>query len=269
MPLTFLRPYLRPAPLAVFFLGVSSGFPLALVLATLTYWLSKEGIDKSTVGLFALATLPYAIKFLWSPFIDAGRLPVISTLGHRRSWLWLIQLALVGALFGLGFSEPSVHIERTAIWVLVVAFLSASQDIVIDAYRIEILSDEELAYGSATINFGYRTGLLLSGAGTILLSTKVGWPAAYTLTGLLVLPAAITAMLMGEPDRPRPEPSGLQRAVLEPFKAFLRIEGAILILVFVAIYKVGDALANTMISPLVVELGFSDEDVVFANKVVG
>ncbi|MEO0412193.1 MAG: MFS transporter [Pseudomonadota bacterium] len=274
--LTWLLPYLRPAPLAVFFLGLSSGFPLALVLATLTYWLSKEGVDKSTVGLFALATLPYAIKFLWSPFIDRMALPVLTSFGQRRSWLWLLQALLVGALAGLALSDPANHIESTALWVLLVAFLSASQDIVIDAYRIEILSDDELAYGSATINFGYRTGLLVSGAGTILLSTYVGWPAAYMLTALMVLPAAITVMIIGEPQSPAQpavvdEQAGgyFERTVLAPFKAFLRIEGAVLILVFVAIYKIGDALANTMVSPLVVELGFTDQDVVFANKVVG
>ncbi len=269
-----LTAYGRPAPLAVFFLGISSGFPLALVLATLTYWLSKLGIQKSTVGLFALATVPYAIKFLWSPFLDQIRLPLSRQLGHRRLWLWLIHSLLVGALICLGFSDPAQNIFSTALWVLVVAFLSASQDIVIDAYRIEILSDEELAYGSATINFGYRLGLLASGAGTILLSTHVGWPLAYALTGLLVLPGALAALFYGESrkdfaDAAPTDESYFERTIAAPFKAFLAIDGALLILAFIVLYKVGDALANTMISPLMVELGFSDDDVVFANKLVG
>jgi len=276
--LTSLRPYFKPAPLAVLCLGLSSGFPLALVLGTLTYWLSKVGIEKSTVGLFALATLPYTIKFVWAPFLDRITLPFSQRIGQRRSWLWLVQILLVLALIGLGFSDPAETVSRTAIWVLIVAFLSASQDILIDAYRIEILSDEELAYGSAMINFGYRTGLLLSGAGTIWLSTQFGWPMAYAFSALIVLPGALAALVFGEPAqaitaRAQADddslPGYFERTVVAPFRSFLNIEGALLILLFIAVYKIGDALANTMISPLVVELGFSDKDVIFANKVVG
>lgn len=278
-----LAPYFKKGPLAVLLLGLSSGFPLALVLGTLTYWLSKAGIQKSTVGLFALAGTPYILKFLWSPFLDRTSLPFASTLGQRRMWLWSVQIVLVGALVGLGFSDPAEDVIRTAIWVLIVAFLSASQDILIDAYRIEILDEDELPYGSAMINFGARTGMLIGGAGTVWLSTQIGWAMAYSVMGLMVLPGAIAALWIGEPTAARearahadtaysdaPGISAyLSRTVLAPFRSFLQIDGAILILMFVAIYKVGDAMANTMVSPLIVELGFSDDDYIFANKVVG
>lgn len=281
--LTGLQPYLKRGPLAVLLLGLSSGFPLALVLSTLTYWLSKVGIQKSTVGLFALAGTPYILKFLWSPFLDRVRLPLSQTLGQRRMWLWTVQVLLVGSLMGLGFSDPASDVIRTALWVLLVAFLSASQDILIDAYRIEILDEDELAYGSAMINFGARTGMLIGGAGTVWLSTQVGWALAYSIMGLMVLPGAFAALWIGEPTAAAQAREAAQlsygdtpgigaylnRTVVAPFRAFLQIDGAILILLFVAIYKVGDAMANTMVSPLVVELGFSDNDYIFANKVVG
>lgn len=281
--LSGLRPYFKRGPLAVLLLGLSSGFPLALVLGTLTYWLSKVGIQKSTVGLFALAGTPYILKFLWSPFLDRAALPFASKVGQRRMWLWCVQLLLVGALIGLGFSDPATDVVRTAIWVLVVAFLSASQDILIDAYRIEILEEDELAYGSAMINFGARTGMLIGGAGTVWLSTQMGWAMSYSVMGLMVLPGALAALWIGEPkaaaqaraaaDTAYSDAQGigsyLNRTLIAPFRAFLQIEGALLILVFVAIYKVGDAMANTMVSPLIVELGFTDDDYIFANKVVG
>ncbi|MEO0872865.1 MAG: MFS transporter, partial [Pseudomonadota bacterium] len=190
-------PYRQKMPLVAFLLGISSGFPLTLLLGTMTFWLSKVGIEKSTIGFAIGLTTPYTLKFLWAPLIDKTRIPILGDLfGQRRSWLFVIQGALVVALWQLGTSNPTNETIGTfALWAIVVAFLSATQDIVIDAYRIEILSDAEMAHGTAMNQFGYRTGNLLAGAGTIYLASTegydVGWAMAYGLTSILVLPAAL------------------------------------------------------------------------------
>src|SRR5579875_327855 len=194
--------YLKPRPLGAFFLGVSSGFPLTLLLATMSYWLSRVGIDKKTIGFaFALGT-PYTIKFLWAPLIDGVAIPGLARwFGQRRSWLWTVQILLAVAVIELGASDPAHHIGRFAFWGVTTAFLAATQDIVIDAYRIETLPDEELAQGTATNQVGYRTGNLLAGAGTIFLASSegagLGWAAAYGFSAALVLPGAIASLWLG------------------------------------------------------------------------
>src|SRR2546430_11909542 len=194
--------YLKPRPLGAFLLGISSGFPLTLLLATMSYWLSKVGIDKKTIGFaFALGT-PYTLKFLWAPLIDGIAIPGLARLlGQRRAWLWVIQALLVVAVIRLGASDPVHHIARFAVWGVIVAFLAATQDIVIDAYRIETLPEEELAQGTATNQVGYRTGNLLAGAGTIYLASTegmgLGWATAYAVSAFLVLPGAIASLWLG------------------------------------------------------------------------
>ncbi|MCM8557340.1 AmpG family muropeptide MFS transporter [Sphingomicrobium sediminis] len=278
-----LAPYFRPMPLTAGLIGISSGFPLTLLLATMTYWLSKVGIEKSTIGFAIGLTTPYTLKFLWAPLVDKVPLPILTkAFGQRRAWLYFIQALLFMALWQLGASNPSNgNLGTFAFWAIVVAFLSATQDIIIDAYRIEILSDEELPYGTAMNQFGYRFGNLLAGAGTIYLASQegagFGWAVAYGLTGFLVLPAAIAALLAGPGryvDRAK-ELAGrtvgqwLKETVWMPFKEFLSRRGAVLILLFVLIYKVGDAMGQVMLGPMIDELGFSDTDYIAANKLVG
>jgi PAT family beta-lactamase induction signal transducer AmpG len=197
-----IAPYFRPMPFVAFLLGISSGFPLTLLLATMTYWLSKVGIEKSTIGFAIGLTTPYTLKFFWAPLVDKLPLPVLTRLfGQRRAWLFFIQALLFASLWQLGGSDPANHLALFAVWAIIVAFLSATQDIVIDAYRIEILTDEELPYGTAMNQFGYRTGNLIAGAGTIYLASTegagLGWAVAYGLTGLSVLPATIAALFAG------------------------------------------------------------------------
>lgn len=270
-------------PMVAFLLGISSGFPLTLLLGTMTFWLSKVGIDKSTIGFAIGLTTPYTLKFLWAPLIDKTRLPLLTALfGQRRAWLYLVQAALVLALWQLGTSNPSNdNIAPFAIWAIVVAFLSATQDIVIDAYRIEILSDEEMAHGTAMNQFGYRTGNLLAGAGTIYLASTegydVGWAMAYGLTSFLILPAALGALWAGagryDPSSARAVGQSfgnwLMETVVNPFREFLGRKGAALILLFVLIYKVGDAMGQGMLNPMIVELGFTDTEFITINKFVG
>ncbi len=276
-------PYRRKMPFVAFLLGISSGFPLTLLLATMTFWLSKVGIDKQTIGFAIGLTTPYTLKFLWAPLVDKVQLPILHGLfGQRRSWLFFIQALLFAALWQLGASNPSnENIAPFAFWAIVVAFLSATQDIVIDAYRIEILSDEEIAHGTAMNQFGYRTGNLLAGAGTVWLASTegigAGWAAAYGLTAVLVLPAAIGALWAGagryDPSTARAAGQSfgkwLKETVVNPFAEFLGRKGAVLILLFVLIYKVGDAMGQGMLNPMIVELGFSDTEFIAVNKFVG
>lgn len=276
------KPYLRPMPFVSFLLGISSGFPLTLLLATMTFWLSRVGIDKSTIGFAIGLTTPYTLKFLWAPLVDKLPLPILTRLfGQRRSWLFFIQALLFVALWRLGASDPATHIGTFALWAIIVAFLSATQDIVIDAYRIEILSDEEMPHGTAMNQFGYRTGNLIAGAGTIYLASVegagFGWAAAYGLTAFCVLPAAIGALFAG-PGRyvqrhaiaaGQSVGAWLKETIVNPFREFLGRQGAFLILGFVLIYKIGDAMGQVMLAPMIVELGFSDTEYVAVNKFVG
>ena len=276
-------PYRRKMPFVAFLLGISSGFPLTLLLGTMTFWLSKVGIEKSTIGFAIGLTTPYTLKFLWAPLVDKLPIPLFSAwLGQRRAWLYVIQGLLVVALWQLGTSNPSNdNIGTFAMWAIIVAFLSATQDIVIDAYRIEILSDDEIAHGTAMNQFGYRTGNLLAGAGTIYLASTegydVGWAMAYGLTSFLVLPAALGALWAGagrfDPSSARAAGQSffnwLTETVVNPFREFLGRKGAVLILLFVLIYKVGDAMGQGMLNPMIVELGFSDTEFITINKFVG
>jgi PAT family beta-lactamase induction signal transducer AmpG len=269
-----IRPYFRPMPFVAFLLGISSGFPLTLLIATMTYWLSKVGIEKSTIGFAIGLTTPYTLKFFWAPLVDKLPLPLLTRwFGQRRAWLFLIQALLFAALWKLG--------ALFATWAIIVAFLSATQDIVIDAYRIEILSDEELPHGTAMNQFGYRTGNLIAGAGTIYLASQegagLGWAVAYGLTGICVLPAAIGALMAGpgryveRHARTAGQSVGawLKETVVNPFREFLTRHGAFLILAFVLVYKVGDAMGQIMLGPMINELGFSDTEYIAVNKLVG
>lgn len=276
------RPYVRPMPFVAFLLGISSGFPLTLLLATMTFWLSRVGIDKSTIGFAIGLTTPYTLKFLWAPLVDKLPLPFLTRwFGQRRAWLFLIQALLFAALWQLGASDPANGLGWFAVCAIMVAFLSATQDIVIDAYRIEILSDEELPHGTAMNQFGYRTGNLLAGAGTIYLASAegagLGWAAAYGFTAFCVVPAAIAALFAGPGQYVERHAiaagqsfgNWLGETVLNPFREFLTRNGAVLILAFVLIYKVGDAMGQIMLAPMIVELGFSDTEYVTVNKFVG
>ncbi len=268
--------------MGAFLLGISSGFPLTLLIWTMSYWLSKVGVDKKTIGFaFALGT-PYTLKFLWAPLIDGISLPVLGRLlGQRRAWLWTVQVLLVVAVVQLGASDPVHHIGRFALWGAITAFLSATQDIVIDAYRIETLPDDELAQGTATNQVGYRTGDLLAGAGTIYLASSegaaLGWPAAYALTASLVFPGAIASLWLGPGQHTavRKSRDGLSTVshflshnVVAPFADFLKRRGAWLILLFVMTYKLGDAMGQNMLAPMIVHQGFSDTEYIAINKLV-
>ena len=277
------RPYLRKNPMVTFLLGISSGFPLTLLIATMTFWLAKVGIDTATIGFAVALGIPYTLKFLWAPLVDKLPIPFLtSRFGQRRGWLFFIQVLLFVAIWQLGASNPQPgDISHFAFWALITAFLSATQDIVIDAYRIEILDNDEFAHGIATNQFGYRTGNLIAGAGTIYFASNeglgLGWATAYGLTAFSIVPAIVGALWAGPGkfvDR-FAQASGMKagqwltEAVVNPFREFLSRHGAFLILGFVLVYKVGDAMGQAMLGPMIVDLGFADLDYISANKLWG
>jgi len=257
-------------------LGFSAGVPLPLVAGqVLRQWFAESNLSLSTIGLTALIGLAYANKFLWAPALDAVRPPWLAWLGQRRGWLLLIQLALIVAIAAVGFTDPAVGAARTALLAALVAFLSASQDIVIDAYRIEVLGadDERQAWGLTSYVWGYRLALLASGAGTLLVVGALGWTGAYLFGAVLMLPGLLATLLGVEPQVARGAPQGwrarLHGAVVEPFRDFLRRPHWLAILLFVALFKLGEALAGVMTTPFYRSLGFSREDVATVATVFG
>lgn len=277
-----MAPYFRARPIAALLLGISSGFPLALLLGTMTFWLAKVGIEKKTIGFAIGLTTPYALKFLWAPFVDRLKLPVLTGIfGQRRAWLFTIQALLFVCVWMLGASQPELHLGVFAFWAIATAFLGATQDIVIDAYRIEILPEDELAHGTANNQFGYRLGAFAAGVGTIAIASpeglNMGWAMAYGLTGFCILPGLIAALWMGPGLHDKVLSAApvqnagawLESTLIGPFREFLVRRGAVLILLFVVVYKLGDAMGQAMLNPMIVELGFSDTEFLAINKVIG
>ncbi|WBY09041.1 MFS transporter [Sphingomonas sp. 7/4-4] len=277
-----MAPYFRPRPIAALLLGISSGFPLALLLGTMTFWLAKVGIDKKTIGFAIGLTTPYTLKFLWAPLVDRLKLPILTGLfGQRRAWLFFVQALLFASVWMLGASQPELHLGVFAFWAIATAFLGATQDIIIDAYRIEILTEDELAHGTANNQFGYRLGAFAAGVGTIAMASPeglgLGWAKAYGLTGFCVLPGLLAALWAGRGLHDRVLSAEgrqsigqwLQSTLIGPFREFLMRRGAVLILLFVLVYKLGDAMGQSMLNPMIVELGFSDTEFIAINKVIG
>ncbi len=256
--------------LAILCMGFSSGLPYALTGSTLSIWLRTEGVSLTDIGLFSLVGLAYILKFLWSPVLDRVALPLLTPrLGRRRSWALFIQVMLALAILGLGFTNPRAAREWVAILAVLVAFFSASQDIVIDAYRVELLATDEQGAGAAATQVGYRIGIIASTAGTLYLSV-LGWGAAYGAMAASMLVGFVTVLMTREPpEAPRPRGDWFRASVIEPFLDFTRHRGWLVILVFVVLFKLGDAIAISMAGPLYVTLGFSNAEIASITKVFG
>jgi len=197
-----LEVYFKPRVFIILFLGFSSGLPLLLVLSTLSARLADSGVDLSTIGLFGYVFLPFVVKFLWAPIIDKLPLPVLTTtFGQRRGWLLFLQPCLMIAIFGLGQADPAIDPFRTAMMAMIVSFFAASQDIVIDALRIEILDKHELGAGTANHVVGYRIGMWVAGAGALILADRQGWPSAYAVMAALIIVGVITVLFLNEPKK--------------------------------------------------------------------
>ncbi|HEY4164038.1 MAG TPA: MFS transporter, partial [Dongiaceae bacterium] len=278
-----LAVYLTPRQLIILVMGFSSGLPLLLTLSTLSYWLSKSGIDKTTIGLFAFAGAPYTFKFLWSPIIDQVPVPGLTRwLGRRKSWLLVIQILLAFSILVLGVTDPRIDVEATAFAVLGVAFFSASQDIVIDAYRIEILNAEEQGAGAGSTQVGYRIGLLVAGAGAVALSDFISWLPIFAILAAAILLCAVFTLFVPEPAHPDRDrdirdaenrrldySDWISRSVVQPLAEFASRPGWVIILAFVLLYKFAEAFTGTMSTPFYREMGFTGVEIAAVTKVWG
>ena len=263
-----LEPYMESGPLAAFFLGISSGFPFALIGATLTTRLAQDGISKSSVTAFALTFLAYNFKPLWAPMVDSVSLPLIAKFGQRRSWLWFVSSLLICAIFALGLADPRHTLAAVAISAVAVGVFGATLDIVIDAYRIELLKPSQLGVGSGMSQYGWRIGAASAGAFALLIAQEYGWSVAYIASVIFVLPAILVGVFLGEPVRncERVVPRGRFQGIFEyfsPLLEFIRRQGAWVVLFFILIHKMGDTLANLTLRLLFDDLGFSNEEIAF------
>ena len=269
-----IRPYVERAPLAALALGISSGFPFAMIASTLTTRLAQDGIQKSTITAFSLAFLVYNLKWLWAWMVDGVRLPVLGRLGQRVSWLILAGVLVMAAVANLAFQDPTADIAATAVAAILVAAAGATFDIVIDAYRIEILEPRQLGVGSGMSQYGWRIGSAGAGAIALVVAARGGWEMAYLVCALLALPAMIAGLVVGEPSRHR-EPTqrhgalAAVNAVWGPFAQFFSREGALIVLLFILIHKIGDTLANLTFRLLFEDLGFTNDEIAFYDVWLG
>ena len=269
-----VRPYTESAPLAALFLGISSGFPYAMIGATLTTRLKQDGIDKSTITAFTLVFLAYNFKFLWAWIMDGVRLPVIGRLGQRVSWMLVTGAAVIAAVTNLAFADPANGISAVVTAAILVGVAGASFDIVIDAYRIEILQPRQLGVGSGMSQYGWRIGSAGAGALALIVAARGDWSTAYLACAALALPAMLTALVFGEPERRKEthHRKGIANAVAavwRPFVEFFQRRGALLVLLFILLHKIGDTLANLTFRLLFDDLKFTNDEIAIYDVGVG
>jgi PAT family beta-lactamase induction signal transducer AmpG len=257
------------------FLGISSGVPFTLLAATLTNRLSEAGITKRSISAFALALLIYSFKWAWAPLVDRVPIPFFSRwFGQRRSWLWLSGFAVMLAVAVLAVADPASDIRSVAYAAIFLGVCGATFDIVIDAYRIELLEPEQLGVGSGMSQYGWRIGAAVAGVVALTVAARSNWALGYIACAPLALSALATSLLMGEPRRRRaPSPKRgvleLLDAFISPLKDFFRRQGAVVVLLFVLVHKIGDTMANLMIRDLLVVSGFSKEEIAFGDVGIG
>lgn len=247
-------------------MGFSCGVPLLLTISVLQAWMKEEGVDLAVIGLMALVGLPYTLKFLWAPFLDRFTLPL---LGRRRGWLLIAQITLIFSIAGLGRTNPGNEPWMVAFAAFFVTFFSASQDIVVDAYRREDLSDEELGFGSSLYINGYRVGMLLASGGGLIMADHMPFSMVYLIMAACILPGVFTTLLAPEPDTPFGIPETIKEAVFNPLLEYFSRQGAIWILAFILFYKIGDTMASAMTIPFYLDIGFSKTEIGMVVKFFG
>jgi MFS transporter, PAT family, beta-lactamase induction signal transducer AmpG len=247
-------------------LGFSSGLPLALIGTTLQAWMTTENVDLRVIGIFSLVGLPYTLKVFWAPIMDRFTPP---WLGRRRGWIIIIQLLLAVSILALGLTSPSIKPWVVASLALTIAFCSASQDIVIDAYRADVLQQKELGAGAATTVVGYRLAILTSGAIALIVSDYLPWRIIYLIMAAIMLINTLFTLTAPEPAERVIPPKTLKEAVLEPLLGYFNRSGAVEMLLFIMVYKLSDAMAGAMTTPFLLDMGFSRTDVGTVNKAFG
>ena len=290
--------YSQPRVIAMLFLGFSAGLPLLLVFGTLSAWLREAGVDRSTIGHISWVAILYAFKFVWAPLVDRVSIPYISlALGHRRSWMLLAQFGVIGALILMGTSNPDTQLSILVVAALLVAFSSATQDISIDAWRIEAAVLEWQGAMAATYQIGYRLGMIVAGAGALYLAEFYSWSVAYTGMALFMLIGVITTLCIVEPERRDVNTAWLEEervvrflerysgmpyrlrhimawvigAIVCPFTDFLSRNGrtALMILLFIGLFRLSDITMGVMANPFYIDMGFTKADIASVTKVFG
>jgi len=292
------RVYLQPKMLAMLLLGFSAGLPLLLVFGTLSFWLRKEGIDRTTIGYISWVALFYGFKFVWAPIVDRLSLPVLtSLLGQRRSWMLLAQIGILFSLLMLGTVSPQEQLNLVVLFAMLVAFSSATQDITLDAWRIESASDVEQGAMAGTYQLGYRLGMLLAGGGAFTIAYYTNWNVAYFVMGLSMLIGVVTTLWVKEPTRVITQQTWEQEeavtsfinrsshlpihlknvmawfigAVICPFSEFFKRNGffAIVLLIFIGTFKLSDITMGVMAGPFYVDMGYTEIQVGLVSKTFG
>lgn len=264
----YLRLFSQKNAAVLLLLGFASGLPLALTSGTLQAWMTVENVDLKTIGFFSLVGQAYVFKFLWSPMMDRYTPPF---LGRRRGWLLLSQLALVGGIVAMGFLQPGRDLTLMAALAVLIAFCSASQDIVFDAWKTDILPPEERGSGAAITVLGYRLAMLISGGLALWLADRyLGWQTIYWLMALMMVPGIIATLMASEPDTRISTPHSLRQAVVDPLNDFFQRNNAWLLITLIILYKLGDAFAASLTTTFLIRgVGFNAGDVGLVNKTLG
>lgn len=264
--MTLLKSIFNGRMLIILLMGFSSGLPLLLIGGTLKAWLRQGGVDLKTIGFFSLAGLPYTLKFLWAPILDRYT-PML--LGRRRGWLLISQIALAVGIAMIAFSNPTTSLQKIAILAVLVGFFSATQDIVVDAYKRETLQDEELGLGSSLGINGYRLAIYVSGAAALFMAGAWSWETTYLIMAALMGVGILTTLFAPEPQTGILPPRTLKEAVVGPFAEYFQREGALVPLLFILLYKIGDAMAGEMLNPFYIDRGFTLEQIGAIAKTLG
>ena len=253
--------------LVMFAFGIASGFPFYIVKDVLKAWMTDAHIDLATIGLFSAVTMPYTLKFIWSPVMDRFVPPF---LGRRRGWILMAQVALIGAIALLGQFDPNHALSWIAVVALCVSFFGASQDIALDAFRREYLSTEELGFGTGVWMNAWRLGMYVSvGVSFLAADADVAWSTIHVLLSLMMIGGIVTVLLVPEPKVDAPYPKTLQESVVEPFLEFFKRRGALLILLFILLYKIGDNMAGALNIPFILTQGFTKTEYFVIVKGIG
>lgn len=263
---SIIRVILSRKMVVALIMGFASGLPLLLTITVLQAWMKDEGVDLTVIGLMALVGLPYTLKFLWAPLLDRFTLPF---LGRRRGWLLIAQVTLILAIAGLGFTDPGQAPWTVAFAAFLVTFFSASQDIVVDAYRREDLADEELGLGSSLYVNGYRIGMLLASGGGLIMADHMPFKIVYLIMAFCMLPTVVVTFMTPEPDISEGTPGSMKEAVIDPMVEYFSRNGAVWILAFILMYKIGDTMASAMTIPFYLDIGFSKSEIGAVVKLFG
>jgi len=277
-PRSMLGIYAQPRVLAMLVLGFASGLPFPLVFATLTAWLTTTGVSKSQIGMFAWAGIAYSVKFAWAPLVDRLGIPGLTAwFGRRRSWMLLSQCGVIVVLLLMAVTDPSTQLARIALLTVVLAVCSATQDIAVDAWRIEVVAERLQGAMAASYQFGYRTAVLVAGAGALYIADLASWGLAYQVMAALMLPGVVTALLVAEPAvaiGPATANSltdWFSTAVVGPFREFFQRVGGFgfVLLLFIGSYRISDMVLGVMANPFYIDTGFSLSEIATVTKVFG